>query len=78
MRITTTAYKDLASIPKQTAGRILDRIQKLENGLTGDIKKLNDFDPPYRLRVGEYRVLFDMEASLILVRSIKHRKDAYR
>jgi len=32
----------------------------------------------YRLRVGDYRVLFDIEGDSILIYSIKHRKDAYR
>ncbi|HEV8666223.1 MAG TPA: type II toxin-antitoxin system RelE/ParE family toxin [Candidatus Paceibacterota bacterium] len=43
-----------------------------------NIKKLQPPLEGYRLRVGEYRVLFDIEEDSILIYSIKHRKDAYR
>ncbi len=32
----------------------------------------------YRLRLGSYRILFELEGNIILVYRIRHRKDAYR
>jgi len=46
--------------------------------LSGDVKKLTNFTPEYRLRVGEYRILFEVENSKIIVYRILHRKDVYR
>jgi mRNA interferase RelE/StbE len=48
-------------------------------GLIGDIKKLTNFSPEYRLRVGNYRVLFDISPSKIInIYRIIHRKDPYK
>ena len=71
------AIKDLKKIPKQYAVKITTEIKLLENGLVGNIKKLTNFTPEYRLRVGNYRVLFEIEEQQILVYRIKHRKEAY-
>ena len=46
--------------------------------LTGDVKKLTDHTPEYRLRVGDYRVLFEVEGSTVVVYRVLHRKDAYQ
>jgi mRNA interferase RelE/StbE len=49
-----------------------------DDGLkAGDVKKLADFTPEYRLRVGDYRVLFEVEESKVVIYRILHRKDAY-
>ncbi|MBN2894428.1 MAG: type II toxin-antitoxin system RelE/ParE family toxin [Campylobacterales bacterium] len=42
-----------------------------------NIKKLSNFEPGYRLRVGHYRILFDAQEDLVIVYRIRHRKDAY-
>ena len=57
--------------------KILEKIEKLQFGLQGNIKRLTDFTPEYRLRVGNYRVLFDIEENKIIIYQILHRKDAY-
>lgn len=75
--ITESAMHDLRSIPAKTADRVLVKSKSLENGLTGDIKRLKDFKPAYRLRVGDYRVLFDLIDGVIEIVRVKHRKDAY-
>ncbi|MBI4828428.1 MAG: type II toxin-antitoxin system RelE/ParE family toxin [Nitrospinae bacterium] len=41
-------------------------------------KKLTNHSPEYRLRVGDYRVLFDVDGDKIAVYRVKHRKNAYR
>jgi len=71
------AVKDLKSFQKQETKKIVEKIKLLENGLIGDIKKLTNHTPEYRLRVGNYRVLFEIEDQKITVYRIKHRKDAY-
>jgi mRNA interferase RelE/StbE len=72
------AVKDLKGLPKSAQRRILASIEGLRNDLAGDVKRLTDFTPEYRLRVGDYRVLFEVEESTVVVYRILHRKDAYK
>lgn len=72
------AEKDLASIPKKDAQHIADAIFALEKGFKGDIKKLTNFSPEYRLRVRDWRILFEVSENKIIVYRILHRKEAYR
>lgn len=73
-----SAVKDLDKIEKKGALIILDKIKKMEDGLSGNIKKLTDFTPEYRLRAGNYRILFEIETNKIVIYRIKHRKESYR
>jgi mRNA interferase RelE/StbE len=50
---------------------------RLESGLMGNIKKLRQADFGYRLRMGDYRILFDVEDDTIVIQKIGHRKDIY-
>jgi len=82
MRYTTElkpkAVKDLKSISLKDRERIIDKIEALEDGLQGDVKKLTNHTPEYRLRSGVWRVLFEVEGSRIIVYRVLHRKEAYR
>ncbi|MCI0541894.1 MAG: hypothetical protein L0Z50_42400 [Verrucomicrobiales bacterium] len=49
----------------------------LRDNLSGDVKKLAATEKKYRLRVGDYRVLFRLEGSQISVYSVKDRKGDY-
>ena len=71
------AVKALKKLPKPTAKKIVGKITMLESGLAGDIKKLANFQPAYRLRVGDYRVLFEIEGKRIMIYHVKHRRDSY-
>ncbi len=72
------AIKDLKSIDKKQAEKIFESIEKLENNLSGDVKKLTNFTPEYRLRAGNYRVLFEIHNENIIIYRVLHRKDAYK
>ena len=50
----------------------------MQNDLTGDVKRLTNFTPEYRLRVGDYRVLFEIEGQAVVIYRVLHRKDAYK
>ena len=71
------AVKDLQAIPRKTQQRILDKIERLQDNLQGDVKKLTNFTPEYRLRVGDYRVLFEIEQQALVIYRIRHRKESY-
>jgi mRNA interferase RelE/StbE len=62
-----------------------DRIARALDGLTtvprrGDIKKLRGAERDYRLRVGDWRVIFrpDDERRVVVILAVPHRSDAYR
>jgi mRNA interferase RelE/StbE len=76
--IQDSAYKDLKKLDKSDAIKILQTIKKLEDypNIT-NVKKLTNHYPPFRLRIGDYRVLFDIEENKIIISNIKHRKEAY-
>ncbi|MGE4398792.1 MAG: type II toxin-antitoxin system RelE/ParE family toxin [Campylobacterales bacterium] len=78
VKVQESALKDLKKIDKSIATNILLHIKNLENypNLT-NIKKLKNHYPPLRYRIGDYRVLFDVEDDVLIVVNIKHRKEAY-
>ena len=71
------ALKDLRSLDAETKARIVAKIESLKNNLAGNVKRLTNFTPEYRLRVGMYRILFEVEDARVIIYRIKHRRDAY-
>jgi mRNA interferase RelE/StbE len=72
------AVKDFEAFPSRIQQRILAGIEKMGDNLSGDVKRLTDSTPEYRLRVGDYRVLFEVERDSIIIYRIRHRREAYR
>ena len=72
-----TALAELSSLNPKTRKQILKKIERLETGLHGDIKHLRKADTAYRLRAGDYRILFDLEGGVIVIRRIGNRKNVY-
>ena len=78
IEVSKNAIKELQKIDKKHQKVIIEKIKLLENyPNTPNIKKLTNHYPPYRFRVGNYRVLFDIKDEIIQVLSVKHRKEAY-
>jgi mRNA interferase RelE/StbE len=78
IEIRRRAEKDLSAIPKSDAQKIADAIFALEDGLVGDIKKLTNFSPEYRLRIGDWRILFEVSKTTVTIFRILHRREVYR
>jgi mRNA interferase RelE/StbE len=72
-----TALADLDSLAERIRTQVLRKIERLKSGLHGDIKHLRRADVAYRLRTGDYRILFDLEGDSIVIRKIGHRKNVY-
>jgi len=72
------ALKDCKSIDKKVLQIIFSKLEILSDDLQGDVKKLTNFTPEYRLRVGDYRVLFETERDRIIIYRIQHRKEVYK
>ncbi len=78
VEIRKSAVKDFKKISEPYKSKIKEKIAQLENfpNIT-NIKKLTNHSPVYRLRVGDYRILFDVFDDHIEVAAIKHRKESY-
>jgi len=72
------AIKDIKSWSIEDRRRIMKKIAGLQEDLSGDVKQLTNFTPEYRLRIGVFRVLFEVVGDRVIVYRIKHRKDVYR
>jgi mRNA interferase RelE/StbE len=57
--------------------QIVRKIERLQSGLHGDIKRLQNADVTYRMRMGDYRILFDVEGDVIVIRRVGHRREVY-
>jgi len=72
------SIKDLRKINKKDQKIVIEKIEKMAHNLSGDIKKLTSYTHEYRLRVGSYRILFEIEDDKIIIYKIKHRKESYK
>ena len=70
--------KDLDSLQPDLAKRVIEKITRLRINLEGDVKRLTNFTPEYRLRVGDYRGLFEVEGNSVIVYRTVHRREACR
>lgn len=78
VELSPKAAKYFAKMNEPHKGRIKSALLKLANEPPrGDIKSLTGRDG-YRLRVGNYRVLFDMTESAIIVYEIGSRGQIYK
>ena len=76
-----SAKKELKKIDKQLIPRILQAVDNLTtNPYPSDSKKLVGRGSLYRVRVGDYRVVYNIESSILTVEIIKvgHRREIYR
>jgi mRNA interferase RelE/StbE len=72
-----TALKILESLPKDVRREIGFAIELLQRNFAGDIKKLKGHKIEYRLRVGSYRVRFELIGNHLIVYDVGDRKDIY-
>lgn len=72
------AIKDLNALSPRDRAKIVAKMEALQNDLAGDVKRLTSFTPEYRLRVGGYRVLFEVEGGRLIIYRVVPRREAYR
>lgn len=81
VRFTKSAEKDLRRIEKSRVFSVMEKIEALSvNPRLEGTKKLVGSDAAYRLRVGDYRVIYTIDDGIKIVQidRVRHRKDAYR
>ena len=72
------AVKNIAGLSSRMQLEIIKDIEAMSDDLTGDVKRLTNFTPEYSLRVGDYRILFEVENKDIIVYRVRHRREIYR
>lgn len=76
-----SAQKELKKLDKQVILRILETIEGLaENPYPSDSKKLHGAVHKYRIRVGDYRIIYCVLSEIVTIEIVRigHRKEVYR
>jgi mRNA interferase RelE/StbE len=80
VEIKKSAVKEIERLPRRDMKMVLEKIEALsENPRPPDCKKLSAQEK-YRVRCGNYRILYSIEDDVLIVFVVKvgHRKDVYR
>ena len=80
LKIKKSAEKELAHLPIDTIIVIRDRILVLKsNPYPPGYKKLKGFKNLYRIRSGNYRIIYSVETNVLIIEILKiaHRRNAY-
>jgi mRNA interferase RelE/StbE len=78
--VTFAAKKEFRDLPSDAIGRPLPRIRDLTgNPRPSGCKKLHGYNDRWRIRVGDYRVVYaiDDRRKTVDINRIAHRKDVY-
>jgi mRNA interferase RelE/StbE len=73
--------KDLRGLPPQVVPRIVAAVVELaDEPFPPGSQKLTGSEHTYRIRIGGYRVVYEIlaDARRIVVNRVRHRKDVYR
>ncbi|MBO1351380.1 MAG: type II toxin-antitoxin system RelE/ParE family toxin [Hormoscilla sp. GUM202] len=73
--------KQLDRLPDDVRDRIIEKIVALaENPRPQGVIKLKGYDREYRIRIGDYRVRYEIddEESVVVLLHCQHRRDVYR
>ncbi|MBM4467669.1 MAG: type II toxin-antitoxin system RelE/ParE family toxin [Chloroflexi bacterium] len=80
VRLKRSAEKELEDLPDHVHDRIVKRLLALEQDpRPRGVKKLKGRAEEYRLRAGDYRILYvvDDAAQVVEIIAIRHRREAY-
>ncbi|MFV1969257.1 MAG: type II toxin-antitoxin system RelE/ParE family toxin [Pirellulaceae bacterium] len=81
VQLAAAVSRQLKKLPRDIQRRVKDTIDSLEDDpRQPTAKKLQGAENLWRVRVGDYRILYEIEAAkyVVLVIRIAHRKEVYR
>jgi len=73
--------KDLRHLPATVLGRVMERIDGLRaEALPRAAVKLSGAERLYRIRIGDYRLIYevDTQAKQVVIHHVRHRREVYR
>jgi mRNA-degrading endonuclease RelE of RelBE toxin-antitoxin system len=74
-----SARSELRSVDRESAMRILIALTRYGESGEGDIKALSgEWDGYFRLRVGDFRVIFQIAQNAITIARVRQRSEVYR
>ena len=79
--LARSAEKDLSKVPSEVHGRLIAAIQGLGNNpRPAGSRKLAGTKSDWRIRVGDYRVIYEITDSvrIVFINRVRHRREAYR
>ena len=79
--VRPSVEKDLRSLPASVARRLFEHMAALQNNpFPRGSLKLTGAEQLYRVRVGDYRMIYagDQDNRQVVVYYVRHRRDAYR
>ena len=75
-----SAVREVKALPKQVVARILNAVERLpgEHYPSG-VRKLVGSEHSYRIRVGDYRIIYSILSTNLVIEIIRvgHRKNVY-
>ena len=77
----SSAFHELKRLDRQIIPRILAAVEALSlNPFPQGVKKLHGGESTYRIRIGDYRVIYEVCSDRLVVEiaRVRHRKDVYR
>ena len=77
----TSIHKDFRRLPKSVVERVMKRIEKLKDEpFPHGIEKLEGAERLYRVRVGDYRIVYEVDTQVqqIMILYVRHRREVYR
>jgi len=81
LEVKESGQRELAELPTRIQRRIVRALEKLaEDPRPSGVHKIRGTEDAYRIRVGDYRVIYEVREKQLVVYVIRmrHRKDAYR
>ena len=81
IEVSRAAHKALKDVPHADVRKIRNKIEKLkEEPLPNGCEKLSGNDDLYRIRSGDYRIIYQVlkKRLIILIVKIGHRREVYR
>lgn len=82
VRILNDPAKELKRLDKSIALRVVTKIKWLADNIEfiSPIKLSGDLSNPYKLRIGDYRVIYDLlpDEEILIIHFIGHRRDVYK
>ena len=76
-----SALRELKHLDRKIIPRIISAVESLsKNPFPAGVRKLQGAENTYRVRIGEYRVIYEIidVRVVIVVLRVRHRREAYR
>lgn len=76
---TQTAFSDIKKLDSIVKKRLKKKIEIFSKNPINNAKKMIHFSVgSYLWRVGDYRIIFDIEGKTIIILRIRHRRESYK